>query len=506
MFRQTRREFLEESLFAAAAAAMAGTSAIGQSQAQEQSTSPNERLRIAILGGSALPGSRGNVHIDEWSKRKDCEIVTICDPDEAAGQRGVARVEKNGGKATFVRDLRKVFDDKSINIVSIATPNHWHALAAIWAIQAGKDVYVEKPVSHNVTEGRRIVDAARNHKRICQAGTQSRSGAGTRDLIAFLRDGGIGDVKLARGICHRDRTSIGPRGEYDVPATVDLNLWCGPAPMGKLTRPRFHYDWHWQWDYGNGDIGNQGIHQMDLARWGLGASGLAQSVLSYGGRVGYEDAGETANTQVAMYDYGDRTLVFEVRGLPKKKDVKGVTNAGVVYYGTKGYAVHGGRDLTDRRSPETIVAFDLDGKPIRTFANRERELVANHVENFLKAVRSRNVSDQNADIEEGHLSSALCHLGNVSYRLGEMMPVSEVQKRLEHARLKDECLETLERVKVYLSDNKLSPDSTQFRYGTLLKVDGKSEKFIGPDSKMANPLLTREYRKGFEVPSSAQLA
>jgi predicted dehydrogenase len=375
--------------------------------------------------------------------------------------------------------------------VSIATPNHWHALAAIWAIQAGKDVYVEKPVSHNVTEGRRIVDAARKHGKICQTGTQSRSAAGTRELMQFLHSGGIGEIKLARGLCYKRRDSIGPRGTYEVPQTVDYDIWCGPAPMHELTRRQFHYDWHWQWDYGNGDLGNQGIHQMDLARWGLGVKDIGQGVFSYGGRLGYEDAGETANTQVSVHDYGDKTLVFEVRGLPT--DAYKEAKVGVIFYGSQGYAVMG--------SYNGGAVFDLDGKFVRKF-----DQGGNHYENFLAAVRSRKVEDLHADIAEGHLSSALCHLGNVSYRLGELLPLSEIQKRLESVRTKDECLETFSRVKEHLAANQINLDMVRLQFGAPLSIDAHAETFVGANSDKANPLLTREYRKGFEVPATAQLA
>ena len=491
MPRQTRREFLESSMLAATAAAMAGSGLASQASAQQnesQSSSPNERLRVAVVG---LNG-RGQSHLGGFMLRKDCAVVAVCDPDELVGQnKGVTVVEAaTGKKPAFYADLRKLLDDKSIDVISIATPNHWHALAAIWGIQAGKDVYVEKPVSHNVSEGRRIVDAARAHHKICQAGTQSRSSIGTRQLMEFMHGGGIGEVQLARGLCYKPRGSIGPRGVYQVPVSVNYDLWCGPAPKHELTRPRFHYDWHWQWDYGNGDLGNQGIHQMDLARWGLGVSDIGRGVVSYGGRWGYEDAGETANTQVSIHDYGDKTLVFEVRGLTT--DTYKGSKVGVIFEGTQGYAV--------MSTGSGGAVFDPAGTMVKTFSGD-----ADHFDNFVKAVRSRNVEDLNADILEGHLSSALCHLGNVSYRLGESVSFDDAQKRLEDVRQKDECLETFERVKHHLADNHVDMQQAHVQFGALLKVDGQSETFSGPMSEQANPLLTREYRKGFEVPASAKL-
>jgi predicted dehydrogenase len=495
MARQTRREFLENSLFASAAAALAGGTLLPHSSVEAQSKSPSERLRVAVVG---LNG-RGQSHLGGFMGRSDCEVVAVCDPDESVLQtRGVDVVEKQTMKKPVPYiDVRKLLDDKSIDIVTIATPNHWHSLAAIWAIQAGKDVYVEKPVSHNVSEGRRVVDAARRHNKICQAGTQSRSSEGTRQLIEFVHAGGIGEVRLARGLCYKPRGPIGARGDYQVPPSVNYDLWCGPAPMSKLTRLKFHYDWHWQWDYGNGDLGNQGIHQMDMARWGLGQMGIGQSVFSYGGRLGYEDAGETANTQVSVHDYGDKTLVFEVRGLATGA-LKG-SKVGVIFEGTTGYAVLG-LEKVDGVSYDGGVVYNRDGEIVKIFNQG-----GDHFGNFVKAVRSRKIEDLHGDILEGHLSSALCHLGNISYRLGEKVTVSETEKRLGAAKIKDECLETFERVKNHLSDNKVDLAAAQLQFGALLTVDSQAETFSGPGSSHANPLLTREYRKGFEVPASAKL-
>lgn len=488
MSRQSRREFLEQSMLATTAAVMAGSVPATRAFADEKETGPGETLRIAVMGVNG----RGGDHLGGLMKRPGCEVVAICDADEAVGQnKGVATVEKATGKRpAFYQDVRKLLEDKSIDIVTIATPNHWHSLAAIWAIQAGKDVYCEKPVSHNVMEGRRVVDAARKHNKICQTGTQSRSMDGTRELMAFIHSGGIGEVKLARGLCYKRRPSIGARGTYEAPASVNYDVWCGPAPMNPLTRPKFHYDWHWQWDCGNGDLGNQGIHQMDLARWGLGLSDIGQGVLSYGGRLGYEDAGETANTQICIHDYGDKTLVFEVRGLVTE-NYKGA-GVGVIFHGSQGYAV--------MSTYSGGVVFDLEGKQVQKFSGD-----GDHYANFVKAVRSRKVGDLNADIQEGHISSALCHLGNVSYRMGESIPVGEAQKRLQSCKTSAECLETFERVKQHLAANNVDLETAKLQFGAALTIDGKAETFTGELAAKANPMLTREYRKGFVVPATANL-
>lgn len=485
MSKQSRREFLERSMFAAAAA-LGGTT-VPQRLFAQASKSPNETLRVAVLGVR----SRGQSHIGGFLGLEGCEIVAIVDPDEAIGQRkGVERIEKETGKTpAFYKDLRNALEDNSIDVVTIATPNHWHALAAILAIQAGKDVYVEKPVSHNVSEGRRIVQAARYHKRIVQTGTQARSHQAVNDAIDYVRSGKIGEVRLARGLCYKRRDSIGPRGNYEVPPSVDYSLWLGPAPEKPLTRPQFHYDWHWQWDYGNGDLGNQGIHQMDIARWGLGVDHIGRGVVSYGGRLGYEDAGETANTQISIHDFGDKRLIFEVRGLPTEP-YRGAM-VGVVFHGTEGYVV-----IPSKYS--TATAFDLDGQAVKTFTGG-----GDHYANFVTAVRSRSVDDLNADILEGHLSSALCHLGNISYRMGDPLAHAEIEKRLEGD---DDALETLERVSRHLADNDVDPASTKLRFGQHLHVNGRAETFTGELADKANQMLSRKYREPFVVPDAKSFA
>jgi len=478
----SRREFLENSMLAATAAAATASVSPLPTFAADGSDSPNERLRIAVLGVNG----RGRSHLGGFMTRKGCEVVAIVDPDETIGQKkGVETVEKaTKKKPSYYKDLREVMDDKSIDIVSIATPNHWHALASIWAIQAGKDVYVEKPVSHNVSEGRRIVQAARKHEKIVQTGTQCRSMQGTIDAIDYVKSGKIGEVKVARGLCFKPRGSIGPRGNYDVPTGVDYGLWLGPAPEKNLSRQRFHYDWHWQWDYGNGDLGNQGIHQMDIARWGLDVHTIGDGVQSYGGRFSYVDAGDVANTQVTTHSFGDKRLVFEVRGL-KTAPFKGA-KVGVIFHGSEGYVV--------MTSYTNGAAFDLDGKMVKKFSGN-----GDHYGNFIGAVRSRKVSDLNADIEEGHLSSALCHLGNVSYRLGEKLNAQEVTERLDRDA---EATETFERVAGHLSDNKVDLAEVPVGFGAKLALDGEKETVTGDMASAANPMLTREYRKPFVVPTA----
>jgi predicted dehydrogenase len=492
MSKLTRRRFLEDSMFATAAAA-AATSVSGPLLAAEpQSKSPNERLSVAVVGVRG----RGGSHLGAFSGRDDTEVTYICDPDERVGESRVkSTAERQQGRAPkYVKDMREVFDDPSVDIVTVATPNHWHALCGIWAIQAGKDVYVEKPVSHNVSEGRRIVEAARKYGKIVQTGTQSRSNPGMRDAIEYMHSGKLGNVTEARGLCYKRRRSIGDKGKYPVQSTIDYNLWLGPAPApvpsegetGFTTRRQFHYDWHWQFDYGNGDLGNQGIHQMDICRWGLGVSDIGTGVLSYGGRLGYEDAGDVANTQVCIHGYGDKMLIFEVRGL-ETNGYKGA-NVGNIFTGSEGYLV-----MTSYNSGS---AFDPDGNLVKKFSGG-----ADHYDNFVKAVRSRNTDDLNADIEEGHLSSALCHLGNISYRLGSQVKLAEAPDRLASATLGEsaEKASTLERFREHLSENEVDPDNTEISLGAQLAVDPAKESFVG--NEKANAMLTREYRAPFVVPA-----
>jgi predicted dehydrogenase len=489
MFFLNRRDFLKDS--ALAGAALAQASLLGKAGAAEEKAAKKEGdpLRVAVVGVNG----RGMSHVGGFNGRHGCVITTICDCDEAVIGGAMTAVEKKNGKAPkYEKDVRKVVEDKDIDIVTIATPNHWHALMAIWAMQNGKDVYVEKPVSHNVSEGRRIVEAARKYNKICQAGTQSRSASGLHEAMQYLHDGKLGKVSVARGLCYKPRGSIGKvDGPQEPPKTMDYDLWCGPAPLKPPHRNvpgkghgTVHYDWHWVWDYGNGDLGNQGIHEMDKARWGLGKNSLPNSVVSVGGRFGYVDDGETANTQICVYDYGDCQLIFEVRGL-KTDGVKGA-KVGNIYYGTEGYMV------VPDYSRATV--FSPKGEKIKEFTSPKDD--EGHFGNFVKAVRSRKMEDLNADILEGHISSALCHLGNISYRLGKLEPFNKKSQAFGDNK---EAGETFAKMEEHLKENKVALDETKYMVGKMLKVDAKSETFV--NDKEADAMLTRQYRKGFEVPA-----
>jgi predicted dehydrogenase len=488
-----RRDFLKDSAFLAAAMAGAGALRAAEPETVKgKDAPPSDQLRVAVIGVR----SRGLEHVHRLSGKHGCVITTICDADEAVIGLSMQAVETEQGKAPkYVQDIRKVVEDKNIDIITIATPNHWHALAAIWGLQNGKHVYVEKPVSHNVSEGRRIAEVAAKSNKLCQAGMQSRSSSGMRAAMQFLHDGKLGKVKLARGLCYKRRKSIGKvTGEQPIPSTIDYDLWCGPAPKTPLMRKSLHYDWHWVWDYGCGDLGNQGIHEMDKARWGLNKSELPRGVISVGGRFGYVDDGQTPNTQIAVFDYGDCELIFEVRGLEsetpypaayKNKGKRGDNFVGNVFYGTEGVMVC--------PSYSEGIAFTNEGELIKDFRGGE-----DHFGNFIKAVRSGKREDLNAEVLEGHLSSALCHLGNVSYRLGTLQPFSKQTKTLGDDK---EAAATMERMVDHLKDNKVALDDQSYHVGRKLTIDPKTETFIG--DKDANAMLTREYRKGFVVPDKA---
>ena len=486
MSNRSRRQFLEESMLAAVAAmgAIAGSEPLHGAET-EQSSSPIEKLGVAVVGVR----NRGGAHIAAFTARQDTEILWIVDVDRSIGEaKATAIGSQQGRKPKFTTDMREAFADPAVDIVSIATPNHWHALASIWAMQHGKDVYVEKPVSHNVSEGRRIVEAARKYNRICQTGTQSRSMSGLREAMQYLHEGKLGQLTLARGLCYKPRPSIGPRGSHPVPETIDYDIWLGPAPNAPVTRSQFHYDWHWQWPYGNGDLGNQGVHQMDVARWGLGLPALSTSVLSYGGRFGYEDAGDTPNTQVVIHDYGDKTIIFEVRGLSTKA-YKGAP-IGVIFEGSEGYMAVAAYDAA---------VFDKQGEVVRQYSGGND---AAHYDNFVTSVRSRKSAELNADILDGHISSALCHLGNTSYRLGDQVSVDEARLRLSSLKASDSIAETFDRTCRHLVDNHVDTKQVKLQFGSSLRFDPVHERFI--DDPAADAFLTREYRAPYIVPAQGQ--
>ncbi len=416
-------------------------------------------------------------------------ITALCDVDKDVLDAEVAKFKKRNRDVEGFIDIRKLLESKNVDAIAIATPNHWHALGAIWGIQAGKDVYLEKPVSHNVFEGRKIVEAANKYKKIVQTGTQARSSTAIQEAVAWVSQGNLGKIKIARGLCYKPRPSIGKvSSAQPIPSSVNYDLWCGPAPMEPLNRAKLHYDWHWHWATGNGDLGNQGIHQMDVARWFLGEKELSPRVFSVGGRLGYEDDGETPNTLLVFHDYKKAPLIFEVRGLPEKSASKSMdkykdASVGVVIECENG-------DVVVSSSYGKAAAFDKDFREIKKF-----EGDTNHFENFIKAVRSRKESELNASILEGHISSGLCHTGNISYRVGKQ---STSEKMREAIKADRGATETFDRMAAHLEANGVDLQKTKATLGAVLKMNPKSEKFT--NNSDANKLLTRDYRRPFVVP------
>jgi predicted dehydrogenase len=404
----------------------------------------NDRVNVAVVG----LGGRGQNHMDFYLSIAGARVVALCDVNQAALERGQAKVMKASGEnPKGYADMREVFNDKNVDAVSMPLPNHWHALATIWACQAGKDVYIEKPACHNVYEGQKMIEAARKYKRMVQVGSQSRSIPHKMKAMQLLREGVIGEVHSSKGLCFKRRKSIGHMADLTTPPPgIDWDKFLGPAPMRPFNELRFKYNWHWFWDTGNGDIGNQGVHEMDVARWGMNLS-MPKSVVATGGKYAYADDQETPNTQFATFDYGKRQIQFEVRGLftggEGGLERRGGNVIGDLFWGTEGWMAidSAGFQVYKGENNEKV----LDEK-----AERGQDTVP-HMENFLAAVRSRNHQDLHADVEVGVASADLCHLANISYRLGRKLELEE-------------------------------------------------GKIAFKNDKEANKMLTREYRKGYVVP------
>lgn len=501
MSQISRRRFLNQSAIAA--------STVFAAPYLLQAQNPNSKMGVAVVGVKG----RGGSHLNAFAGNDRSNVLYVVDVDDNVGrQRAEGVASRQGFAPKVVRDVREALEDDSVDIVTNAAPNHWHALCGVWAMQAGKDVYLEKPISHNIGEGSALVAAAKKYGRVCQTGTQCRSNPAVIDAIAFLAQGGIGEVKFSRGLCYKRRRSIGPLGNYPIPDEVDFNLWSGPAPYTtpRVTRPQFHYDWHWQRHYGNGDSGNQGPHQTDIARWGLGVDSHPIRILSYGGRLGYQaernddryvDAGDTPNTQVTIYDYGDKCMVFETRGLSVNDSADDQINrlfqsttgdkVGVIFYGTDGYLV--------QRTYSECIAYDANMKEIRRFTGGNDRL---HYENFLDVCATRKMEDLTADAWEGHLSAGLSHLGNISYYLGENNKVSSTEARRVLAEVPslDDNGATLARTLRHLTDNGVDLAKYPISMGAYLEFDPDQEIF--PHSPEATAMVSREYREGFVCPTA----
>ncbi|MBM3736011.1 MAG: Gfo/Idh/MocA family oxidoreductase [Acidobacteria bacterium] len=383
----------------------------------------NERINIAVVGA----GGRGTNHLQEYCKLPGARVAAVVDVNQAAQEKASALVERESGhKPKLYYDMREAYQDKEIDAVSIATPNHWHVLSALWAVQAGKDVYVEKPVSHNVWEGYQLVKAARQYKRIVQVGQQSRSIPHKMRAIQLLQEGAIGKIFMAKGLCYKRRKSIGHTPDEAAPAGVKWDIFLGPAPLKPFSQNKFKYNWHWFWDTGNGDIGNQGVHEMDIALWGLGKTAFPKAVVSTGGKYLYTDDQETPNTQHAAFDFADGTkLEFEVRGLLTLGEGGLAARGNIVgnlFFGSDGVLSVDGGGFQVYKGEDRKLEMDVK-------AQRGPSDTGMHMDNFLSAVRSRKHEDLRCDVETGALSAAYCHLANISYRMGRRLAIDADARR-----------------------------------------------------------------------------
>jgi len=509
--RLDRRGFLGAVLTASASAAATATGLSARSYARV--IGANDAVRVGVVGVR----SRGVNHLNNYVAIPGVRIAALCDVDARVLEERIARLRGEGHAARGFRDVRDLLADKEVDVVSLATPNHWHALGGIWALEAGKDVYVEKPVSHNLFEGRQLVRAAEKSGRIMQMGIQSRSGVGIARALEWARTKPLGRLLAVHGLCYNRRDSIGSSGgPQPVPTEIDYDRWCGPAPVVPPHRNRkdcgpVHYDWHWIWNYGNGDLGNQGVHQMDIARRFLGEPGLAPRVIAVGGRVGYRDDGETPNSMVIVHEYASAPLIFEVRGLPRARGEKAMDTWNRVSTGVVARYEHG---TIVNAGYMNAAAFATDGRLLRRFGGHpaweglpeadpapadeavpeQPDAGPDHYANFIEAVRSRRTANLAGPILDGHVSSGLCHTANISHRLGRPASAAEIRDGLGNS---PAAAEAFERLASHLAANGVSLDAERLTLGAALAFDPARECFV--DSPAADAMRTREYRHGFEV-------
>ncbi len=495
----TRRNFLSRSTATGLALGMPGM--MIRAAGSPHSQSPNEAIRLAVVGlGDTTAvggvGGRGHQLIPRLQEIPGARIVALCDVDQAHLDREAQAFKDRGEKVATHNDLRRVFDDKTIDAVVIALPNHWHALATIWACQAGKDVYVEKPFSYNLWEGRQMVAAARKHGRMVQVGTQSRSSPLLHEAFDYLRGGQLGAIRYAHALVYRAREGIGTvNAPTPPPRTVDYDLWCGPAPKAPLMRKQLHYEWHWFWATGNGEIGNNGIHVIDVCRWALGQNQPPPRAISLGGRFGFHDCGETANTQIALLDYQPAPLICEIRNVSAARGAAPMGrfrnhNHGVVI------ACEGGYFAGDSSGG---AVFDNEGRKIKDFRDGvgSQALETAHLTSFVAAVRSRKASDLAAEALQGHLSAACCHMANLSHRLGKQSPPEAIRATIEG---NGELTDSFDRCREYLRENGVDLAATQATLGPWITFDPKEERFVRDFAEAANTLSRRQYRAPFVVP------
>lgn len=472
----TRRQFVRRS--SAAAAAM-GLPMLASSRV----LGANEEIRLAVVGC----GVRGGAHVSEFGKLPGVKIVAVCDPDRERVAAFAKRVEATfGNRPAEVTDVRRLMDRNDLDAVCVATMQYWHALPTIWACETGRHVYVEKPLAHFIWEGRQMVNAARKYNRLVQIGTQYRSLRGYAALAAWLKEGHLGKIQYATCFANKPRRSIGKRSEpLPIPETLDYDLWCGPARKEPIYRDRIQYDCSFTWNMGDGESCNQGVHEVDVARWILGYTGLPRRTMSIGGRFVFDDAGDVPNTQIICYDYPEVPILYEVHNLPKNKecmtpekwgtqpDFKGA-RVGVCIQCEGGYTLG-------------TTAYDSAGKALKSFGASE-----NHFANFIAALRSGKREDLNGEILEGHISTSICHAGNISYRLGSVAAVDQQRKLVGDMPCWQEMFE---RYVSYLGDIGVDPNTSTL--GPWLECDAERECI--KDNPQANELVKGFYRTPFEL-------
>ncbi len=484
----TRRTFLQ-----ATAATVAAGSFSGALNAVGATGDVNSQIRVAVVG---LLG-RGRAHIGGLSKH----IVALCDCDESVlAMRAKEFEDKYGRKVDQIVDYRKLLERDDIDAISIATPNHTHSIIGIEAAQAGKHVYSEKPISHNVWEGRQLVNAAQKYNRVMQCGTQSRSAPGIQKAVEWVQAGNLGRIQYVLGTCYKPRKSIGAITKpLQLPSSVNYDLWCGPAEKSDIFRERLHYDWHWDFNTGAGDMGNQGIHQMDLARWFLGYDTLSPRVISVGGRLGYEDAGDTPNSQVVLHDYPDAPIIFETRGLPRSKaGQKDWVHSMERFRGSGiGLIVQCENGYVMTPSNGNANAYDDRGNLIQAWTSKANGQ-QKHFDNFIEGVRTGSSDGLHAPILDGHLSSGLCHTGNISHLMGKKRTAAEIAKSVEG---NDLFASSVDRMMYHLRLNEVDVDQPVVVLGESLEMDVNTERFT--NNAEADQRLRRTGRKPFEVPDLA---
>jgi len=471
---------------------MAGGLAAFPALTRAASGGVNDPTRLAIIG----LGNKGGQHVQMFSALPEARITALCevDPQRLASQ--VEKLKQKGVTPFTASDPRRVLERDDVDAVVIATPNHWHALLAVWALRAGKDVYVEKPVSHNVAEGARLVAEAKASGRLVQSGLQYRSCPGLRAAAAWLREGHLGKLLWGHIVWYEHRLPIGKCAPF-TPTNLDYDLWCGPAPAEPLTRPKLHYDWHWVWSTGDGDVGNSSVHAFDACRMFLPGRAFPQRILSLGGRFTYDDAAQTPNTQFTLAEYPALPIVIENRNLSMEKDGVVMGNLRSVQ---EGFVLqYEGGYFAGFRMGGSV--FDNAGKKLQRFLGNNGE---DHQANFIKALRSRKAEDLHAPIGEGHVSSAVCHLGNISYRLGRPGNPRACENALGN---RPPVAEGFPRLVKSLEGIGVDLDKTPFTLGPWLELDPASGDILKAGAgdaaqlEQARRLARGAYRAPFVLPA-----